>query len=129
MANLSSAIANWQKRQAELQAQQVDTEKVRQVAVHVTCLSSGTHAECSVLRLRVTLIRLLHLQKQPAKRKSSAAKAGGARSGKAAVATTLATSAGAGSSASAGPGRQDWRTAKTQKGERVVPIGKQLKVK
>ncbi|KAL3150968.1 hypothetical protein ABBQ32_000711 [Trebouxia sp. C0010 RCD-2024] len=27
MANLSSAIANWQKRQAELQAQQVDTEK------------------------------------------------------------------------------------------------------
>lgn len=28
MANLSSAIANWQKRQADLQAQQVDTEKV-----------------------------------------------------------------------------------------------------
>ena len=28
MAHLSNAIANWQKRQAELQAQQVNTEKV-----------------------------------------------------------------------------------------------------
>lgn len=67
------------------------------------------------------------LQKQPAKRRSSAAaKAGGARGSKATAAATLATAPGAPASA-AGASKQDWRTAKVQK-QNAVPIGKQLKV-
>ena len=69
-------------------------------------------------------------QKQPAKRRSSAAaKAGGARGSRAtAAAATLATPAGTMASAP-GTSKQDWRTAKVPKAESAVPIGKQLKVR
>ena len=42
MANLHNAIANWQKRQAELQAQHVDTEKVVQQVSYGSSLVSTT---------------------------------------------------------------------------------------
>ena len=71
---------------------------------------------------------MLRVQKQPAKRRSSAAGKGGARGSKAAAAATLAPSTGVSTGAAAGPSRQDWRTAKVQKSDNAVPIGKQLKV-
>ena len=70
------------------------------------------------------------MQKQPAKRRSSAAGKAGARGSKAAAAAaTLVTAAGTSAGATTGPSRQDWRTAKVQKLANAVPIGKQLKVR
>lgn len=85
-------------------------------------------AKLAKLFRQVTQVCVCVLQKQPAKRRSStAAKAGGARGSRAAAAVTLATPAGTMASA-AGTSKQDWRTAKVQKAESAVPIGKQLKV-
>ena len=128
MANLSSAIANWQKRQAELQAQQVDTEKV-QLQIDFYCPFALTAERSKRFSFPRNGSVLVILQKQPAKRRSSAAtKTGGARGIKAAGAATLATAAGT-AAGGTGAGRQDWRTAKVQKAESAVPIGKQLKVR
>ena len=139
MANLSNAIANWQKRQAELQAQQVDTEKVVQQVRYASSLTSTRlplawtssaelSKQCRAFKACARGV-LCILQKQPAKRRSSAAaKSGGARGSKATAAATLATPAGT-TVGAAGTIKQDWRTAKVPKAESAVPIGKQLKVR
>lgn len=66
------------------------------------------------------------LQKQPVKRKSSAAAKSGAARGSKASATAAEIAIPSGSAA--GQHHQDWRTAKAQTNASAVPIGKQLKV-
>ena len=94
----------------------------------IICLDQLCRASTELVQ--VTEVCFCIPQKQPAKRRSSAAaKAGGARGSRAtAAAATLATSAGTMASA-AWASKQDWRTAKVPTAESAVPIGKQLKVR